>query len=150
MTEWSLGLLASYGVPLLALVSCLALPAATSFAMLAAGAFAASGDLPLASVTLVALVGAILGDQIGVLIRRRGQMSLDHLIRAYPRRAAILARASELLRQRGSAGVFLSRWLASPHGPYSTSPPVLRTSIGRGSAFGADLVKSSGFLSMSG
>lgn len=121
MSDTLFQLLASYGVPLLALTalaSCLALPVPSSLMMLAAGAFAASGDLALASVTGGALAGALAGDQLGYLVGRRGQARLDRLIATYPKRAAVLARARALLKARGGAGVFFSRWLVSPLGPY--------------------------------
>ena len=68
MTEWLLELVPHYGTWLVAVVtflSCLALPVPSSILMLAAGGFAASGDLMLWQVTGAALAGAILGDQIG-------------------------------------------------------------------------------------
>ncbi len=121
MTDWTLQLLAQYGAPLLGLVtlaSCLALPVPASLVMLTAGAFAASGDLALPYVTLAAFVGAVLGDQIGFFIGRSGQSRLYSLIERFPKRASILAKATALLRRRGAIGVFLSRWLFSPLGPY--------------------------------
>ena len=121
MSDWIFQTLAAHGVPLLALatlLSCLALPVPSSLMMLAAGAFAASGDLALTGAALAALAGALLGDQLGFALGRSGQSRLDRLIAAHPKRAAILARATALLRRRGGAGVFLSRWLFSPLGPY--------------------------------
>ncbi|MDQ2089098.1 DedA family protein [Marimonas arenosa] len=121
MSEALFQLLAAHGVPLLALTtlaSCLALPVPSSLMMLAAGAFAASGDLGLATTATAALIGALIGDQLGYLVGRRGQARLDRLITAYPRRAAVLTRARGLLQRRGGIGVFLSRWLFSPLGPY--------------------------------
>lgn len=121
MSDWLFQLLADFGVPLLiltTLASCLALPVPSSLMMLAAGAFAASGDLGLAATASGALAGAFLGDQIGYFIGRSGQARLDRLIAAHPKRGAILARAKSLLQKRGGAGVFLSRWLFSPLGPY--------------------------------
>lgn len=121
MTEQILALFATYGIPLLALTtfaSCLALPVPSSLLMMASGAFAASDELDLAAAMLAALGGAVLGDQVGFRIGTVGQDKLAQLIDTYPRRAAILARARSLLRKRGAMGVFLSRWLFSPLGPY--------------------------------
>ena len=121
MSDWLFEALASYGIPLLALttcLSCLALPVPSSLMMLASGAFAASGDLSLPSAALAALAGAIIGDQLGYLIGRSGSQHLDKAIENHPKRGAILARARALLQRRGGLGVFLSRWLFSPLGPY--------------------------------
>ncbi|UYV35881.1 VTT domain-containing protein [Rhodobacteraceae bacterium D3-12] len=121
MTDQLFELFATYGIPLLTLTtfaSCLALPVPSSLLMMASGAFAASGDINLAGAMLAALTGAILGDQLGFHLGTVGQERLAQLIETYPRRAAILARARNLLRKRGATGVFLSRWLFSPLGPY--------------------------------
>ena len=83
MSDWIFQTLAAHGVPLLALatlLSCLALPVPSSLMMLAAGAFAASGDLALTGAALAALAGALLGDQLGFALGRSGQSRLDRLI----------------------------------------------------------------------
>jgi membrane protein DedA with SNARE-associated domain len=121
MSDWILLSLADYGLPLLFLttaLSCLALPVPASLVMLTSGAFSASGDLALVPTALAALAGALIGDQLGYFIGRAGQTRLHGHLDRYPKRAALLARAVSLLRHRGGAGVFLSRWLFSPLGPY--------------------------------
>ena len=92
MTEWLLELVPHYGTWLVAVVtflSCLALPVPSSILMLAAGGFAASGDLMLWQVTGAALAGAL------------------------------LARARAMMLRRGFAAIFLTRWLFSPVGPWA-------------------------------
>lgn len=88
--------------------------------MLAAGAFVASGDLPASGVVLAALAGAIAGDQLGYWLGRLGHTRLGgqggkntgkNIGKAWRRARAIL-------QKRGAMGVFLSRWLFSPLGPY--------------------------------
>ncbi len=121
MTDAFLVLLASYGLPLLfvtTMASCLALPIPASLAMLTVGAFAASGEMPIVMTGLIAFCGAILGDQVGYLIGSTGQTHLSNYISRHPRRARLLAQSIEILRRRGGPGVFLSRWLFSPLGPY--------------------------------
>lgn len=120
MTETLIALVPAYGVGLVALatfLSCLALPVPSSVIMLAAGGFAAAGDLVLWQVAGAALAGAILGDQVGYQMGRVGRRYLSGS-RLAPRRAKTLARARDLLRARGEMAVFLSRWLFSPLGPY--------------------------------
>ncbi|MFN4157176.1 MAG: DedA family protein [Gemmobacter sp.] len=116
-----LALLPLYGVWLIAAVtflSCLAVPIPTSLVMLVAGGFSASGDMHLASVVMMALAGAILGDQVGFRLGRIGGGALLLRLRAAPSRAVFVDRASTLVSKRGGTGVFLSRWLVSPLGPW--------------------------------
>lgn len=121
MTETLLALVPVHGLWLLALatfLSCLALPIPSSVLMLAAGGFAAAGDLQLWAVVAVAVGGAVVGDQLGYVIGRRGGAALLDRLERDPRRGAVLARARDLMRRRGGLAVFLSRWLFSPLGPY--------------------------------
>lgn len=121
MTDWLPGLVADWGVAVIALttfLSCLALPVPASMVMLTGGAFTATGDLSLWAVAGGALAGAVLGDQAGYSLGWRGGAALAPRIAAKPRRAAALARARGLVEERGGAGVFLSRWLVSPLGPW--------------------------------
>lgn len=121
MTEWALAQLALWGTPLLALttfLSCLAMPVPASLMMLAAGAFTASGDLNLAAVISGALAGAVLGDQAGFVLARFGRSRLERFTSHGEARQRLMERARRLLHRRGGTGVFLSRWLFSPLGPY--------------------------------
>ena len=68
MTDWFLALVPDYGLWLVALttfLSCLALPVPSSMLMLAAGGFAAAGDLTLTGAARAALAGAILSAETG-------------------------------------------------------------------------------------
>jgi len=101
-----------------AFLSCLALPVPTSLMMLAGGAFAATGDLDLATVILSAYAGAVTGDQAGFAIGRiGGPPVLERMARA-PARAAVLKRARALVARFGGIGVFLSTWAVAPLGPW--------------------------------
>jgi membrane-associated protein len=120
MTDALLSVLAENGAWMLALLtfmSCLALPVPASLAMLAAGAFSASGDMSIIQVIFAAYVGAILGDQTGYAL---GRAFGSPLLRAAltPARARVLGKARHFIAKWGGIGVFLSRWLASPLGPY--------------------------------
>ena len=121
MTDPLLALLPDYGAPFLGLVtllSCLALPVPASLFMMAAGGFAAAGDLSVGSVVLAALVGAVLGDQVGFLLGRSGSGLLQRIENRGGKQAMALAKATALTRERGRIAIFLSRWLLSPLGPY--------------------------------
>jgi membrane protein DedA with SNARE-associated domain len=121
MTDWLLGLVPVWGTWLVmgaTFASCLALPVPSSVVMLAAGGFAASGDLVLSHVVTAALAGATAGDQAGFLLARRGGAALAARLAADPGRAVLVARSSDFARRRGTVAVFLSRWLLSPLGPW--------------------------------
>jgi len=118
VTDWLLSLVPQYGLWLLGVAtfaSCLAVPLPTSTLLLAAGGFVAVGDLSFVSVALVALGGAVAGDQVGYFGARWFGAPL---IETWGRRAPPLARATDLLAKRGGAAVFFSRWLMSALGPY--------------------------------
>lgn len=121
MTDLILAMVPTYGLPLLALVvflSCLALPVPSSLAMLTSGSFVGAGDLALVPTILTALAAAIVGDQTGYLIgRKAGAPALRRLALRRDRKLLIV-RARAWIARRGGIGVFLSRWLFSPLGPY--------------------------------
>ncbi|GAA6207664.1 hypothetical protein NBRC116601_09570 [Cognatishimia sp. WU-CL00825] len=121
MTETLISALANYGIALLFLTtffSCLAVPVPSSLLMLAAGAFIATGDLDAYSSLLAALSGALCGDQIGYQIGAKGREPLARFMGKTQARARMMARSEAYLIQWGGLGVFLSRWLFSPLGPY--------------------------------
>lgn len=99
-------------------LACLALPIPASLAMLAAGAFVASGDLWAATVVFAALGGAVLGDQTGYAIGRVGGPWVLRQLSRRPRLAGWILRAEERLAARPGPTVFLSRWLLAALGPY--------------------------------
>jgi membrane protein DedA with SNARE-associated domain len=105
-------------VALATFLSCLALPIPASLVMLTAGAFAAAGDLSLGGVAAGAWAGAVLGDQVGYAMARGGARAHARRGRAEGRAAKLMAKAAALAERWGGYGVFLSRWLLSPLGPY--------------------------------
>lgn len=122
MTSADVFLLVSrYGAIVLALgtfLSCLALPVPSSLLMLAAGAFVASGDLPLWAAFGAAFLGAVAGDQVGYAIGHRGGGPLIARATRKPAGQRLAERAQAISDRYGGPGVFLSRWLFSPLGPY--------------------------------
>ena len=122
MTDWLLALVPQYGLWLLALTtyaSCLALPLPASLLMLTAGGFVAAGDLEGWQVAGAALAGAVAGDLTGYQVGRRGGTALLQRLGTDPVRAKLIDRATVTLLQRGGSGIFLTRWLLSPLGPYA-------------------------------
>jgi len=121
MTEWLLPLVPTWGLWLVAMttfLSCLALPVPASLVMLAAGGFAAAGDLALWQVAGAAFAGAVLGDHAGFLLARTVGAPIVARMARTPAREQALHRARAVLDRSGPGAVFLSRWLLSPLGPY--------------------------------
>ncbi len=86
--------------------------------MAAGGAFASSGDFSIWVSAGAALSGAVLGDQTGYFL---GQFSTRWLSKPNPKFSKariLLTKAEKLLEGRVAAGIFFSRWLFSPLGPY--------------------------------
>lgn len=121
MIEQALSLVSLYGAAIVAIcafLSCLLVPIPTSIVMLSAGAFVAAGDLTAATVWLSAWSAAVLGDQTGYWIGRKGGAPLLDRIARHPHRAKVLGRARVSVDRHGGLGVFFSTWLFAPLGPY--------------------------------
>lgn len=88
------------------------LPVPGETALLGAGVLAGAGHLALPVVVLVAVAAAILGDNLGYAIGRRGGRRL--LLRPGPFagwRHRVLHRAERFFARHGQAAVFLARWV---------------------------------------
>lgn len=80
--------------------------------LIVAGAVAASGRLSLPLVIVVAAAAAILGDNVGYVIGRRGLRPLvDRPGRWTADRRRLFERGEVFFARRGSAAVFFGRWL---------------------------------------
>jgi membrane-associated protein len=118
MTDWLLALVPTYGPWLLfgaTFLSCMALPIPASILMLAAGGFVAAGDLALVTTAGAALAGAVAGDQAGYAA---GRFGVAGILRGAEGKSALLARATQMLAQKGGLAVYVTRWLISALGPY--------------------------------
>ena len=121
MNDTFLVLLSEYGLAALfftTMLSCLANPNPASIVMVTAGAYAIIGDWSFAGALGAALAGAVVGDQLGYLIGRFGAHHLMPKGVGFGRRARLLSKARKLTYRYGAKGIFLSRWLFSPLGPY--------------------------------
>jgi membrane-associated protein len=121
MTDTLLYLFSTWGNLLVLAVtffSCLAAPLPASLVMLAGGAFAGAGDVSLLATGGVALSGAVLGDQTGFAIGKRAQSRLQRWSERSKKTAGSLEKAKIFMQNHGARGLFLSRWLFSPLGPY--------------------------------
>ncbi len=97
--------------------SCLALPVPASLVMMTAGTFAAAEEISVLSVMLAGIAGAVAGDQVGYHLSRRLLAHPGRLQRS-ARLQRNLAKAAAFQLKWGNLSVFLSRWLASPLGPW--------------------------------
>ncbi|WP_370231895.1 DedA family protein [Cognatishimia sp.] len=121
MTDTLLQVLVTYGAALMfitAFLSCLAVPIPMSLVMLSGGALAAHGDLSFSWVWSLTVLGALLGDQAGYFLGRLGKPRLEAFAHASYKRYRLWTKAQAHLHNWGITGVFLSRWLMSPLGPY--------------------------------
>lgn len=112
---------AAYGGAALAVIlaiNCLGVPFPTSLVMLAAGALSADGDLAYWDTGLLATAGAVLGDQTGYWLGRLGGGPMVARLAGRLNATAAIAKAEVFARRWGGIGVFLTRWLLSPLGPY--------------------------------
>ena len=120
VTEQLLAALALYGLPVLfgvLVVGCAGVPLPASLMLVAAGSFAQFGEMKLWQVITVAIVASVLGDQIGYGLGRWG----GNLAERFSRRLGgeeKLKRAEEFTRRWGGTGIFFSRWLVTPLGPW--------------------------------
>ena len=121
MTDTLLALVPTYGLWLILAalpLSCMALPVPSSILVMAAGGFAAAGDMVLWQVQAAAFAGFIVGDQIVYGVARAGGAPLVDRMKARPAAGPVFTRAEAMLQSRGPVAVFLSRTIFSPVGPY--------------------------------
>jgi membrane protein DedA with SNARE-associated domain len=121
VSETFFALTAAYGgwvVVVCAYLSCLAVPIPTAMVMLAAGAFAATGELDFTALLASGWAAAVLGDQTGYWIGRRAGPAVIARLERAPARARLIKRARTAVAHSGGIGVFLSTWAFAPLGPW--------------------------------
>jgi membrane-associated protein len=99
-------------------VNCLGVPFPTSLIMLAAGSLVEQGEMALVAVLAGSIAGAVAGDQLGYFIGRFGGDRAARPLAARLNAGVAIARAEAFMQKWGGIGVFLTRWLLSPLGPY--------------------------------
>ena len=116
-----LAALSQYGLPMLFGVTAIAavgVPLPISLMLVAAGSFVELGEMKLWQVIVVAGGAAVLGDQVGYALGRwGGQRLLARLSRRKDGDAKV-AQAQRFAKRWGGAGIFFSRWLVTPLGPW--------------------------------
>lgn len=112
-----LELLTTYGLPALfaiLLATLAGAPFPDSLLLVAVGSFVAQGDLSYWPVVAVGTAGAVAGDNIGYAIGYWGGRPLATRLGGSQR----IAKAEVFSRKWGGSGIFLSRWLVGPLGPW--------------------------------
>ena len=104
------------GYPLLAVfvgIEALGIPVPGETAVIFGGLAASSGRLSIVLVIVVAAAGAIIGDNIGFEIGRRGGRALlERPGRFYEERQRVLKIGDPFFERHGPKAVFLGRWIA--------------------------------------
>jgi membrane protein DedA with SNARE-associated domain len=121
LTDQLLATISAYGLPALFAVIAIAavgVPLPVTLALVAAGSFVELGEMRLWQVIIVGSSAAILGDQIGFIIGRWGGSRIETRLRRTRSGADKFARARAFAEKWGGTGIFLSRWLLTPLGPW--------------------------------
>ena len=110
-----------YGMPALfgvLVISSAGVPFPVCLMLLAAGSFVAQDEMNLWQVIIVASTASVLGDQIGYAVARwGGRLLVARISRRMGWEASIL-KAEAHAKRWGALGIFLSRWLVTPLGPW--------------------------------
>ena len=121
MSEQILAALARYGFPALFMivtVASIGIPLPVTLLMIVTGSLAAQGVLNIWWAIAVATLGSIAGDQIGYAIGRWGGKALAARLTGLLGKGDRLRQMEAGAKKLGGAGIFLSRWLVTPLGPW--------------------------------
>jgi len=120
ITDQLLAALALYGPPVLFIVlmiGCAGIPLPSSLLLVAAGSFVQQGEMNLWQVITLASAGSVLGDQIGYGLGRWGGRAAERFSRRLDGEEKL--KSAEVFAKRwGGTGIFFSRWLVTPLGPW--------------------------------
>lgn len=94
------------------------MPFPSSLTLIVMGSLVAQGELSFWPVVLSGTVGAVVGDQIGYAAGRFGGRPLLTAITGRIGGADKIEKAEALSRKWAGFGVFFSRWLIGPLGPW--------------------------------
>lgn len=121
ITDQLLGALSQYGLPVLFFVIMIAaagVPLPISMMLVAAGSFVELGEMKLWQVIVVASAGAVIGDQIGYALGRWGGHRVIARIKRRKNGTERIAQSEAFAKRWGAAGIFFTRWLVTPLGPW--------------------------------
>lgn len=121
MTEQILEWFSAYGLPVYFLIlgaSSLGIPMPVKLTMLVIGSFVAQGEMMFWQALVAGSAGAAAGDQIGYSLGRFGGRGLIERLTNRFGGAKNIRRAEEFTRRWGAIGIFFTRWLVTPLGPW--------------------------------
>ena len=121
MSEWILEWLSIYGLPVYFFIlaaSSFGIPMPVKLMMLVVGSFVQQGEIDFWQALVIGSLGAITGDQIGYFLGRLGGKNLINRFTVRFGGAENFKRAEGFSRRWGAAGIFFSRWLVTPLGPW--------------------------------
>lgn len=121
MSETLFEYLALYGLPVffvILVISSAGIPFPITIMLIVAGAFVASGDMELWHVLALGTAGAVAGDNIGYAIGKYGGRRSLEWVTARLGGTDKVEKAEEYANRWGALGIFFSRWLVTPLGPW--------------------------------
>jgi membrane protein DedA with SNARE-associated domain len=121
MLDQFLAALTLYGSPALfaiVAVAALGLPLPVTLLLIVTGSLVAQGAMDVWLAIATATVGAVAGDQIGYAVGRWGGKALVARLSRMLGNAERLKKLDANAKRWGGAGVFFSRWLVTPLGPW--------------------------------
>ena len=121
MSEQVLAALARYGSPALFAIVAIAavgVPLPVTLLLIVTGSLAAQGSINVWSAITIASVGSVAGDQIGFAVGRWGGKKLIARFKGILGNAERIEKLDAKAKRWGGAGVFFSRWLVTPLGPW--------------------------------
>jgi len=121
MNEQVLAAVARYGFPALftvVVVAAIGVPLPVTLLLIVTGSLAAQGAINIWWAIAVAAVGASAGDQIGYAIGRWDGKRLVTKLATMLGKADGLQQLERNASKPGGAGIFFSRWLVTPLGPW--------------------------------
>lgn len=121
MTDQLFALLAAYGLPALFIILAVAsagVPFPITLLLIASGSLVSQGEMGFWPVLVVCSAGAITGDNIGYWVGRSGGRKLVNRVTKRFGGVDMIKRAETFTKKWGGVGIFLSRWLVTPLGPW--------------------------------
>lgn len=121
MNEFLLEWFTVYGLPLyfgILIIASAGVPFPVSLMLIVAGSFVEQGEMEFWETITFGIAGAVIGDNTGYLIGRfGGTVALEKITGKFGGKEKV-EKAKEFSNRWGGAGIFFSRWLITPLGPW--------------------------------